>query len=327
MSEVLKLNHGVLMVGGPFVDASPVVSLETSVTDALFQLERASRNELLVVDQAGQLAGIITESQLAAHAPEVDATSQRCVECVLTSRFSTESIPAAQQFLQAGDELRCLPVIEDGRLVSLLTDDDFFISWNHVSGLLSAAAQDQLTELATRPIFLRRLEEEWERSRRRQSSLALLMIDLDEFKLVNDLCGHLTGDRVLAEVGGCLRKQLRTYDIVGRIGGDEFAAMCCDCQPDDVIAPIARLRSAVNQLLVPKQFPREHFSLSVGAAVICGGFETLTTEALIEAADEALYAAKRAGRDGAFRMVLDEVDGKMTRELTQLNLMCPAAIR
>jgi two-component system cell cycle response regulator len=148
----------------------------------------------------------------------------------------------------------------------------------------------------------------------------VLLIDLDNFKHVNDLCGHLVGDATLSKVGACLQNQLRSYDLVGRIGGDEFAAICCDCRPDDVLAPIARLRQAVRELPVPEQLKREAFTLSVGAAVVCGGYEQLTIEAIYEAADEAMYATKRAGRDGAFRIVLDHDGEQLTRDLSRLEL-------
>jgi diguanylate cyclase (GGDEF)-like protein len=61
---------------------------------------------------------------------------------------------------------------------------------------------------------------------------------LDHFKEVNDRCGHLVGDAVLSMIGSCLRRQLRSYDVVARFGGDEFAAICCDCTPDGIDAPI-----------------------------------------------------------------------------------------
>lgn len=324
MTDAMQLQDGFLMVAGPCQRTSPIVGLDATTEDALCQLERCGRRELLVADHAGSLVGVISEAELAhSEHHDVGLRKTRSVESVLTARLRTESTARSSEInnmLQPGDELSCMPVLQDGRLVSLLTDDDFFVSWKQVSGLISAASKDQLTELASRATFLRRLNEEWERARRRQSPLALLLVDLDFFKLVNDRCGHLTGDSVLSKVGACLRRQLRSYDIVARLGGDEFAALCCDCQPEDVIVPIARLRNAVRELPVPPQLERNALSLSVGAAVVCSGFESLTIDDLYEAADEALYAAKRAGRDGAFLTVLNQDGGEISREMTELEL-------
>ncbi len=330
MTDAMQLQDGYLMVAGPYQRTSPIIGLETTTEDALCQLDRSGRRELLVADHNGSLVGVITEAELT-HAELHDRGMRktRSVASLLAARLRADSTArdsALQSMLQPGDELRCMPVLQDGQLVSLLTDDDFFVSWKQVSGLIAAASKDQLTELASRSTFMRRLNEEWERARRRQSPLALLLVDLDDFKLVNDRCGHLTGDSVLSKVGACMRRQLRSYDIVARFGGDEFAALCCDCQPDDVVVPIARLRNAVRSLPVPRQLERDALSLSVGAAVVCSGFDMLSIEDLYEAADEALYATKRAGRDGAFRMILEQDGDEISRELTELELESAVAV-
>jgi len=324
MVDSLQVHDGFLRVAGPSDRAVPVISLDASAADALCQMERTGRRELLVASEAGRLAGILTEAELLqSEIARSGLRKQRTVEAVLSARLKDSPShwkQAIKRDVQPGDETHCVPILQQGRIVSLLTDDDLFISWKEIEGLLTAAAKDQLTDLASRPKFMRRLAEEWERSRRHQSPFALLLIDLDDFKQVNDLCGHLVGDGTLVEVGACLQAQLRSYDLVGRIGGDEFAALCCDCRPEDVLAPIARLRKSIRALPVPQNLKREAFTLSVGAAVVCGGYDELTIEAIYEAADEAMYATKRAGRDGAFRIVLDHNGKHLTRELSRLEL-------
>lgn len=324
MSDSLQVHDGFLMVAGPSQRAVPVVQLEASAEDALCQMERTGRRELLVASDSGRLTGILTEAELLqSEIARSGWRKQRTVESILSARLKESPshwMQTLKRDVHPGDETHCMPILQQGRIVSLLTDDDLFISWKEVEGLLAASAKDQLTDLASRPKFMRRLAEEWERSRRRQSPFALLLIDLDDFKQVNDLCGHLVGDATLAEVGACLQAQLRSYDLVGRIGGDEFAALCCDCRPEDVLAPIARLRKSIRALSVPQHLKREAFTLSVGAAVVCGGYEELTIEAIYEAADEAMYATKRAGRDGAFCIVLNHDGEHPTRELSRLEL-------
>ncbi len=324
MSESLKLHDGYLMVAGPCQRAAPVIDLDATAEDALCQMERTGRRELLVAGKCGSLAGIVTEADLTqSEMYRADKRKLRTVESFLATRLKSSPSDfrmSVTQGLCPGDEARCVPVLQDGRIVSVLTDDDLFISWKEISSLLNAASKDQLTDLASRAQFMRRLGEEWERTRRRRSAFALLLIDLDNFKQVNDLCGHLVGDATLSKVGTCLQNQLRSYDLVGRIGGDEFAAICCNCSSEDVLAPIARVRQAVRDLPVPELLKREAFTLSVGAAVVCGGYEQLSIETIYEAADEAMYATKRAGRDGAFRMVLGHDGQQLTRELSRLEL-------
>ena len=132
----------------------------------------------------------------------------------------------------------------------------------------------------------------------------MILIDVDNFKQINDTCGHKTGDAVLQMVGGCLKRHLRSYDVVARFGGDEFSAVCTDCDWDSVGSPIMRLRDGLKHLSIPAEMGRRGVTLSIGAAVIRRGYGRFTASDLVSAADEALYEAKRAGRDRAYRVEL-----------------------
>ena len=131
------------------------------------------------------------------------------------------------------------------------------------------------------------------------------MFDVDNFKQVNDQCGHMAGDDVLAAVGNCLKESLRSYDVVARIGGDEFAALCFNCDPESVAEPARRIQESVRAIKVPAGLQRSQLTISIGVAVVRSGFSRLTTDDLLSHADACLYRSKAAGRNQAFQTVLD----------------------
>ena len=155
------------------------------------------------------------------------------------------------------------------------------------------ADHDPLTGLLNRRSFERALDQHLARVRRYGVQGALLMIDLDGFKAVNDQHGHGTGDAVLAGVGERLRARLRTSDLLARLGGDEFAALLPVADRAEA-EHVARIAVEVVRDLSPEQGPP--VTASVGAAVLAE--PELTAHVVQRQADRAMYAAKRAGRDG-----------------------------
>ena len=155
------------------------------------------------------------------------------------------------------------------------------------------ADHDPLTGLLNRRAFERALDQHLARVRRYGVQGALLMIDLDGFKAVNDHHGHETGDAVLARVAERLRERLRTSDLVARLGGDEFAALLPAADRAEA-EHVARIAVEVVRDLSPAAGPP--VTASVGAAVIAE--PDLSSHVVQREADRAMYAAKRAGRDG-----------------------------
>ncbi|MEE8411955.1 MAG: sensor domain-containing diguanylate cyclase [Acidobacteriota bacterium] len=158
------------------------------------------------------------------------------------------------------------------------------------------ATIDSLTGFFLREYFFRRLEQEQRRARRYGGRFALLMLDLDAFKPINDRHGHLAGDRYLRAVATTIRAQLRSADMPCRYGGDEFSLLLpeTDLQGASVIAE--RIREAVSQLEIEAEGTLLRSTISIGLATFP---EHSTDEAngLMRHADEALYRAKRGGRD------------------------------
>ena len=157
--------------------------------------------------------------------------------------------------------------------------------------LENEATHDPLTGLPNRVLFARRLDEAVARFQHDRTPLAVLFVDLDAFKDINDGSGHLLGDKVLVEVGARLSSALRDADVVARFGGDEFVVLLpgTDVAAADLIAH--RLLAAVRR---PMEFDgrRLHVSASIGVAVS----PPVQPDALLRAADAAVYYAKSHGR-------------------------------
>jgi predicted signal transduction protein with EAL and GGDEF domain len=117
----------------------------------------------------------------------------------------------------------------------------------------------------------------------------------------------MAGDEVLAAVGKSVKDSLRSYDVVARIGGDEFAALCFNCKSESINQPIRRIQESIRNIKAPAGLQRSQLTLSIGAAVVRSGFNELTTDELFSYADACLYRSKTAGRNRAFRIILDEV--------------------
>lgn len=158
-----------------------------------------------------------------------------------------------------------------------------------------AAAVDPLSGLFNRRYFHVRLEEELQRSRRHEIPLALLMIDVDDFKSVNDSYGHLTGDLIIRETAEIVRRAVRVFDVCTRFGGEEFAVIMPASSEDAALVVAERIRSRVAAYRAPDRALEDlRVSVSIGLTLSTPG---LTARDLIQQADAALYASKRGGKN------------------------------
>ena len=164
--------------------------------------------------------------------------------------------------------------------------------------LAGQAVTDELTGLANLRAFMNRLEQEIERSRRFSTPLALVMLDLDHFKHINDEYGHQQGDEVLALVADVLRDFSRDIDAPARYGGEELAVVLPQTDSEGAEQLAERIREAVERLEVPRVDGGAgflHLQASFGVASLPEN--AVDRAGLIAAADAALYRAKRAGRN------------------------------
>ena len=159
------------------------------------------------------------------------------------------------------------------------------------------ASHDSLTSLWNRGVILELLDKELERSRRERSFVSLILGDIDHFKQINDLHGHPVGDEVLQQVAKRLRGSLRSYDFVGRYGGEEFLILLIGCDAIRTRIRAEQIREAVACHEFPTARGPLTLTISVGA-LACTEWPTgITGAELLKDADEALYRAKADGRN------------------------------
>ncbi|HXG51280.1 MAG TPA: GGDEF domain-containing protein [candidate division Zixibacteria bacterium] len=157
------------------------------------------------------------------------------------------------------------------------------------------ARRDFLTGLPNRKAFDERIKEEQARAARYGRSLSLLMLDIDNFKAVNDAFGHDWGDRVLRLVAGTLRDAVRQGDFAARYGGEEFAVILPETRLADAVALADRIRLAIKQ--TPLQTPQGLLLVTVSIGASCRSLAAGDPPVLDHDADRALYIAKRKGKD------------------------------
>jgi len=156
------------------------------------------------------------------------------------------------------------------------------------------ATIDPLTGLMNRRAFLSAINVELARCTRHSIPTSLLLLDVDHFKAVNDTYGHAGGDRILSQVGACIRAMLRIPDLIARWGGEEFVVALTNTDQEGANLVAERLRQAIECLTVPFEDKTIHVTVSIGLASLRS---TETLEALIDRADRAMYGAKHAGRN------------------------------
>ena len=186
-------------------------------------------------------------------------------------------------------------------LLSVLVVPPLFVLQRSVltKQLELAATTDAKTGLLNAATWQHMAQRELARATREHEPAALLIIDMDNFKLVNDNHGHIAGDAVLRAVGDCLADELRQYDAIGRFGGEEFVALLSGADELAAVGISERIRQRIEALRVATgidgQQPLVGLSASIG--ISCFHDDGAELEELLHAADSALYAAKRAGRN------------------------------
>ncbi len=168
------------------------------------------------------------------------------------------------------------------------------------------ATHDDLTELSNRREFERRLQVMLQSAQQGKVSHAVCFVDLDQFKIVNDTCGHAAGDALLQRIAQDLLQRLRRRDTLARLGGDEFGILLEHCQPDDALALAQEVCSTVAGIRFQWQEHVFKVSASIGLVAIDANSGDLA--AVMMAADSACYAAKEAGRN---RVHVYETDAQM----------------
>jgi two-component system, cell cycle response regulator len=164
--------------------------------------------------------------------------------------------------------------------------------------LRARATFDELTGLLNRATIRERLQREFAHAQRTGDPVSIVLTDLDDFKRVNDTHGHPLGDEVLREAARRLATRMRSYDELGRYGGEEFLSVLPGCNLANALQVAERMREAMDGAPLETSVGPIHITASFGVATLDRA-PSPNIEAMISAADEALYRAKRAGRNRA----------------------------
>lgn len=164
------------------------------------------------------------------------------------------------------------------------------------------AERDCLTNLLTRRKYMQLLQQQWERFHYLQTSCAVMMLDIDLFKHVNDTFGHAAGDHVLAEISAIMQYAVRDIDITGRIGGEEFSILLPGTDIDEGIIIAERIRTKIEETAINIGDQTIHITMSIGITLFCPQDKSGTTA--LNRADKALYQAKQGGRNQVAKIVL-----------------------
>ncbi len=176
-------------------------------------------------------------------------------------------------------------------LADVISSAMFFASKFNKDDLFHKATHDGLTDLANRSLFMDRLRNTIEKSRREKCLLGVLMIDMDGLKQINDTFGHRIGDVVIKELACRIKRASRYSDTVARLGGDEFAALLTPVEkPADLNHAIHRFETEITQ---PFTFENQIHSLSVSIGGACFPSDSYDIEKLLEIADKRMYAIKQ----------------------------------
>jgi diguanylate cyclase (GGDEF)-like protein len=157
------------------------------------------------------------------------------------------------------------------------------------------AMTDPLTGIANRRALMDAAEREMRRARRFRDHLSVLLVDIDHFKAINDAAGHTAGDAILHQFAATATRTLRSIDIVGRIGGEEFAILLPGTPREGAMLTGEKIRAAARSIPMPAVMRTQQLTVSVGVADLGPG--DASAMAFLGRADDAMYLAKRTGRD------------------------------
>jgi diguanylate cyclase (GGDEF)-like protein len=211
------------------------------------------------------------------------------------------SIPI-QELLKETRHTRLIILLSALSLIGFLIAITYFMTLRLATDLKNAqvrlqtmALTDELTGLNNRRQVMARLEEEFQRAIRLGESICLISLDIDHFKKINDTYGHPFGDLVLKRVADRMLSSVRPYDIVGRVGGEEFLIVAPASHPDEAVTLAGRIIAAIRQETVTEKTAGVTVTASAGVSVI--NATDADIDDLLRRADRALYQAKAEGRD------------------------------
>jgi diguanylate cyclase (GGDEF)-like protein len=294
-----------------------VVPWDTCVVYVVQYDETAEEEMLVAVEIAGVDGARYRGTKIAFGTGVVGYAATKQREALIPDLHKDARQPDAETLPQARGSL-VVPIVADGQAVGCVqlisAEPNFYTTdqLGHVGRLISLASvgvrnallhsrtramadTDSLTGLLTSRAYHERLESEFRKAQAARKSLSLLIIDLDNFKRINDSYGHPAGDELLRRVGALLRQQARRNDVCCRYGGDEFIVVMPETIKSEAAVVADRIRKSMEDLAFSFNGATVKATVSIGAASYPQ--DVTNKQSLIKAADDALYAAKDDGRN------------------------------
>lgn len=297
----LECRHAVLNVRDDDSVSLPVLPRTGTIGDALARCIETESEHIILTNDDGTFCGILALSEIedaVREWGECPFWTERCVEQLLPLTLDPPERQPEQTDRAMAERSDCVTIEDNGGLSALLVDDNAFVNWGLARDAVARTAIDAVTLLPNRAHFNRRLQEESQRCQRLKQTMALAVLDVDHFKAVNDNHGHAQGDAVLQTLAKCCAGELREYDFIARYGGDEFAVLFSIADPAEVVTPVRRILTAVQERGL-QAGPEKTVTVSIGVATVSSDAGKWSTEDLFEAADQAVYRSKAAGRNCA----------------------------
>lgn len=260
---------------------------------------------LLVISDDREVLGIVSERDLArAFAEDGEAMTKKSVVDLMTRDIEVcamdDDVVETMGRLNRLN-IRHMPVVEDGRALAMLSIRDF----EHACAVLQDQAKtDALTGLANRRVFEDSLDTEFRLHQRFTAPMSIAVFDIDHFKSVNDTYGHAVGDQILRAVALTLRNTVRSFDVVARIGGEEFSILFPHTPLSDAVTAAKRVVAEIEATKFDTDAGVVPITISGGLSMIQG--RDGAGSDIMRRADSLLYKAKDDGRN---RLVVDEERG------------------
>jgi diguanylate cyclase (GGDEF)-like protein len=316
-----SVDHHAVLLYEVAIRLNTILDLKTAMQEVSKLLRvsmGADKCEVILAEDFNQMGELGFPTSIAQQAIE-----QRSVVIIPDLTAQADQSPSQSALLLHIRSILCVPVLIEGDVAALIyvyktdptsrpfdqADVQLSVAISHQAALTIQRAIliersrileqsvniDSLTGLHARSHFLALSEREFQRARRFEHTLTAIMLDVDQFKLVNDTYGHIAGDQVLQEVAARCMKQVRVVDLIGRYGGDEFVFLLVETETGDVLNIAERVRKTIAAKPVETERGPLNITVSMGIATLLPENPNLTS--LLNRADNALYMAKKAGRN------------------------------
>jgi len=251
---------------------------------------------LVVTDQSNKLIGIVSERDLLSVVASRDPKAADALVCEVMTRSviccGPDDEVAYLLHLMNENAIRHIPVLQQEELVGILSIRELTKAYE----LLQIEANtDPLTRVSNRRPFLKTLEAQFEQARQRRMPMSVAMLDVDHFKRINDTYGHDAGDKTLQALSRLLISEFRSIDLVGRLGGEEFALVFPDTDLVGAYSACERLRAMVQSKEILADMHKIRLTVSIGLTESAEHISAAPL--LLKRADALLYVAKNSGRN------------------------------